>query len=324
MSRLRADTRLSNLADDVELSDDDTPCALFNFPEEVSHQNNSTSPLTTIKTIAELTTYKIDDTLAYISEIVAERQQTYNLLLAELKIANTKKLFEICLKQQNASLVSCLPSAFLLLTCVQEQIAAVLRNTISDSLISEIIRATAGGELTEENNIRFWALCMKKNAYGEHKKMLNVPERPSGLSEAGKVVLWKVCSEMNEYGPLKGRIEMPEKPEGIEDDTKEDIKEGVHYGRRRTLMMDGEWHQAIIHERHDGLVDSMIAELDEATLEDEREEDQNADSIMDRPRFSISSDSSWESFYSDAEEQIDAEDARALNRRSWNEGHELR
>lgn len=178
--------------------------------------------------------------------------------------------------------------------------------------------------MTEENNIRFWALCIEKNAYGEFKKMLNVPERPSSLSEAGKVVLWKICSEMNEYGPLKGRIEMPDKPEGIEDYIEEDTEEGVRDGRRRTLMMDGEWHQAIIHERHDGLADSMIAELDEATLEDERGEGQNAKSITVCRHLSINSDSSWESFYSDAEDRTDAEDARALNRRSWNEGHELR
>ena len=179
-----------------------------------------------------------------------------------------------------------------------------------------------------ENNIRFWALCMEKNAYGEYKKMVNVPERPSGLSEAGKVVMWKICWEMNEYGPLKGRIDMPEKPEAVEEnteeDTAEDIEGSAHGGRRRTLMMDGEWHQAIIHERHNGLVDSMIAELDEATLEDEREEGLRADPITERPRCSISSNSSWESFYSDAEEPTDAEDSRALNRRSWNEGHELR
>lgn len=177
--------------------------------------------------------------------------------------------------------------------------------------------------MTEENNIRFWALCMEKNAYGEYKKMLNVPERPSRLSETGKVVLWKICSEMNDNGPLKGRIDMPEKPEGIEDDTEEDIEENVHDGHRRTLMMDGDWYQAITHEGHAGLADSMIAELDEATL-DECEEGQKADSITDRPNFSIKSDSSWESFYSEAEGRTDAEDARALNRRSWNEGHELR
>lgn len=171
-----------------------------------------------------------------------------------------------------------------------------------------------------ENNIRFWALCMEKNAHGEYKKMVNVPKRPSGLSEAGEVMMWKICWEMNECGPLKGKIEMPDKPEGIEEDTEEHVGDY----RRRTLMMDGEWHQAIIHERHEGLVGSMIAELDEATLDDEREEGLNADSVTDRPRFSINSNSSWESCYSDAEEPTDAEDARALNRRSWNEGHELR
>ena len=174
--------------------------------------------------------------------------------------------------------------------------------------------------MTEENYIRFWALCMEKNAYGEYKNMVNVPERPSGLSEAAKVVMWKICWEMEQYGPLKGKIEMPDKPEGIEEETEEDVGDD----RRRTLMMDGEWHQAIIRERHDGLVHSMIAEMDEATLDDGREGALKADSITDRPRFSINSDSGRESFYSDAEEPTDAEDARTLNRRSWNEGHELR
>ena len=175
-----------------------------------------------------------------------------------------------------------------------------------------------------ENNIRFWALCMEKNAYGEYKKMVNVPERPSGLSESGKVVMWKICWEMNEYGPLKGRVDMPEKPEAVEKDTEKNIEEGAHGGCRLTLMMDGEWHQAVVHERHDGLVDSLIAELDEATLEDGHEEGLSADSITERSRFRMNSDSSWESSYSDAEEPTDDEDSRALNRRSWNEGHELR
>ena len=53
-----------------------------------------------------LNAHKIDDTLAYINEIVAERQQTYNLIKAELKVANTKKLHEMCLKQQNVNLTS--------------------------------------------------------------------------------------------------------------------------------------------------------------------------------------------------------------------------
>lgn len=109
MPRPRADTRLSDLPDEVEFSDDDAPREPFNFPDEVSRQNNSTSPLTTISTNAVLTTHQIDDTLAYINEIVAERQQTYNLLKAELKVANTKKLYEMCLKQQNVNLTSFLP-----------------------------------------------------------------------------------------------------------------------------------------------------------------------------------------------------------------------
>lgn len=117
MSRPRADTRLSGLPDEVELSDDDAPREAFNFPDEVSRQNNSTSPRTTIQQ-RSANNPQINDTLAYINEIVVERQQTYKLLKAELKVANTKKLYEMCLKQQNVSLASppSLPTTFLLVT----------------------------------------------------------------------------------------------------------------------------------------------------------------------------------------------------------------
>lgn len=173
--------------------------------------------------------------------------------------------------------------------------------------------------MTEENNIRFWALCMERNACGKYKGMINVPHRPTGLSEAGKVVMWKICREMDENGPLKGKVEMPDSPEPVEEDMKENVEEGIQDGRRKTMMMDGEWYQATIHEKYDGLVDSMIAELDEATLEGERESFR-----ADRPRTNIISNSSWKSFNSNAEEPIDDEGARASNRRSLNEGHELR
>ena len=57
--------------------------------------------------------------------------------------------------------------------------------------------------------INFWALINESEKF---EGKLEIPARPTNLSEAGKVGMWKVCHHMNKNGPLKGKIEMPEKP----------------------------------------------------------------------------------------------------------------